>query len=67
MKTFRFTGLRTLDETFFIDVEAESLEEAQEIIDEGDGLDEYGHRTEYVDGSEEFEFLEEVGDEDDDE
>jgi hypothetical protein len=63
MKKFTFTGVRSLDETFYIDIEAETLEEAQEIIDEGD-YEEYNHRTEYVDGSEEIQYY---GDEEDDE
>ena len=48
--------MRTLDETFLIDVEAETLEEAQQMIDDGD-YEEYDHRTEYVDGSEEIEYF----------
>ena len=36
MKTFTFQGLRSLDETFLVDVEAETLEEAQQKIDDGD-------------------------------
>ena len=54
-----------------IDIEAETLEQAQQMIDDGD-YDEYGHSQSYVDGSDEIEFDEEVddddeGDEDDDE
>ena len=57
MKKFTFIGVRTLDETFYVDIEAETLEEAYEMLDEGE-YSEYDHRTEYVDGSEEFELIE---------
>jgi hypothetical protein len=66
MKTFRFNGVRTIDEFFTVEVQAESLEEAEKLIDEGD-FDEFGHRQDYVDGSEEIEFDEEVVDEESDE
>ena len=65
MKTFTFQGLRSLDETFLVDVEAETLEEAQQKIDDGD-YEEYDHRTEYVDGSEEIEYFGDDEDETDD-
>ena len=42
MKTYRFKGERTYIETFTIDVEAESLEDAQEMVDGGD-YEEYDH------------------------
>ena len=64
MKTFRFRGFRSIDEDFTIDVDAESLEEAQKMIDDGN-YDEYGHSQSYVDGSDEIEFDEEVEDDDD--
>jgi len=62
MKKFTFYGVRTLDETFYIDIEADSLEEAEEMLEEGD-YEEYGHRTDYVDGSEEFNLIEDDSDE----
>lgn len=65
MKTFRFKGIRQIEEDFIIEVDAETLEEAQSMIDEGD-FDEFGHQQSYVDGSEEIEFDEEVGDDDSD-
>jgi hypothetical protein len=55
MKTYRFLGERTHIEYFTIDIEAESLEEAQEILKEGE-YDEYRHYQESVDGSEKIEF-----------
>ena len=56
MKKFTFYGVRTLDEIFYVDIEAETLEEAYEILDEGE-YKEYDHRTEYVDGTEEFNLI----------
>ena len=65
MKTFRFRGFRSIDEDFMIDVEAETLEEAQAMIDDGD-YEEYGHTQNYVDGSDEIEYDGDEDEEDDD-
>lgn len=59
MKTYRFKGERTYIETFLIDVEAESFEEAQEMIDEGD-FEEYDHEQDFVGGSDSIEFEKEL-------
>ena len=60
MKTFRFKGERQYVEYFTIDVEAETLEEAQEIIDEGE-YEESDHNHDFIGGSDEIEFDEIVG------
>lgn len=55
MKTFRFKGERQYVEYFTVDVEAETLEEAQEIIDSGE-YEESDHNHDFIDGSDEIEF-----------
>jgi hypothetical protein len=59
MKTYRFKGERTYIETFTIDVEAESLEDAQEMVDGGD-YEEYDHNQDFVGGSDSIEFEKEI-------
>lgn len=59
MKTFRFIGKRTYVEYFKIDVEAETLEEAKEIIEDGD-YEEYGHSQDFIGNSDEIEFEKEI-------
>jgi len=56
MKTFRFEGKREYVEYFTIDVEAETLEEAQELIDGGDYEENDDHSQEFVGGSDEITF-----------
>lgn len=59
MKTFRFIGKRTYVEYFKVDIEAETLEEAKEVLNEGD-FDEYDHQQEFVSSSDEIEFDKEL-------
>lgn len=59
MKTFRFIGKRTYVEYFKIDVEAETKEEAEEIIEEGD-YEEWGHSQEMIGSSEEIKYESEI-------
>jgi len=56
MKTFRFEGKREYIEYYTIDVEAESLEEAQEMIDNGEYEDNDDHDQQFVGGSDEITF-----------
>lgn len=59
MKKFRFKGERQYIEYFTIDVEAETLEEAQKIVDEGE-YEEYDHNHDFIGGSDEIEFESEI-------
>jgi hypothetical protein len=60
MKIFRFKGERQYIEYFAVDVEAETLEEAQEIIDEGE-YEESNHNHDFLYGTDEIEFDQIVG------
>jgi hypothetical protein len=55
MKTFRFTGSRIVEETFLIDVSAETIEEAQNLIDEGD-YEEFDHNHDLFGDGDKIEF-----------
>lgn len=55
MKTFRFEGKREYVESFIIDVEAETLEEAQELID-GGYYEEKDHNQDFIGDSDEVIF-----------
>lgn len=60
MKKYRFNGERQYIEYFTIEVEAESLEEAQEMVDDGD-YEEFDHNQDFVGGSDIIEFDSVVG------
>lgn len=59
MKTFRFQGKREYVEYFTIDVEAETLEEAQQMIDDGD-YEESDHNQDFISDTDEIEFEKEL-------
>lgn len=60
MKTFRFEGQRKYVEYFTVDVDAETLEEAKEIIDNGDYEENDDHEQSFLGGSDEIKFIEEI-------
>jgi hypothetical protein len=62
MKTYRFKGERQYIEYFDIEVEANSLEEAQELIDNGE-YEEINHNQDFIGDSDEIEFDEIVSEE----
>jgi hypothetical protein len=64
MKTYVYKGERTYVEYFTVEVDAESREEADELIEGGD-YEETGHYQDFVGDSDEIEFSHEVGDDDD--
>jgi hypothetical protein len=60
MKTFRFKGSRIIEETFLIDVEAETMEEAQSLVDNGD-YEEFDHNHDSYGDGDEIEFDQIIG------
>jgi hypothetical protein len=63
MKTYVYKGERTYVEYFTIEVDAETREEADELVEGGD-YEESGHYQDFVGDSDEIEFSHEVGDDD---
>lgn len=59
MKIYQFEGKRTCIEYYTIEVEAESFEEAQELVDNGD-YEETDHETQCIDGEDSIEFIKEI-------
>lgn len=71
MKTFIYRGERTYVETFIVKVDAETQDEADQMIEDGD-YEEEGHSQEFVGDSDSLEFesmivYDEDEDEEDDE
>jgi hypothetical protein len=60
MKTFRFQGKREYVEYYTIDVQAESLEEAQQMIDYGEYEENDDHDQQFIGGSDDIKFSKEI-------